>query len=425
MRQTVIFSKRLLVTVLALVMAFVSPVNVVALAGFTPPEDISNREKAHLNITFTGGGDAPNDCVADSSLASLTGSTNMEKIYNYFIGKGLTPEQAAGVLGNISVESGGNPLNAQVGPDTKDPTQFGTAVGIGKAWGLIQWDAGGRSLEYAKQAGVSGPIYELLTQLDIVWWHMNNSSPTSSQNMYADYQHTKTVAEATSMYEQRMEGAGEPHLDVRIERAQEALRQYRGGSDTSAGTSTIPQTPGTCGSPTGAGGGVASANGFTFPLITTQAAIKQGSSLNGSTLVWCYVKQTNCHHDYNAADLMIPTGTTVIAAKAGKVQNVHSGNEHPNNVTITTDDGQGINYYTHMGANTVVVRAGQHVSAGTPLGKVGTSEDAMGTAPHLHFDMLPSKYEYRPACSDSACAVYPFMEVQPALTEVFKKLPEK
>lgn len=407
--------RRISLLVLALVFTLSSaPIVAAEEYGFTEPPEITNREKAHRNVIFTGEGNGEQEetCSEDDSSVTLTGSENLEKVFNYMKGRGLSPEQAAGVVGNISVESGGNPINAQVGPDTKDPTQFGTEVGVGRAWGLIQWDAGGRSVEYAKQANITTPIYELATQLELVWWHMNNTSPTSAQNMYKDYKNITDVAAATTFYEEKMEGAGTPHMETRIERAKEALRKYGGGSSSTSPVAT--DSPSGCGSD----GGIASANGFTFPLVTTQKAITQNKPYP-----WCYAKLINCHHDYKAADIMISTGTTIIAAKSGKVQNVNKGNQHPNNVTISTDDGKGINYYTHMGANTAAVREGQHVDAGDVLGKVGTSEDAMGTDPHLHFDMLPPKYKYRPSCSGAGCTSFPFIEVQPALTETFKMLP--
>lgn len=400
------------VTLATMVLAIsVLPIQASA-AGFAEPEEITNRQKAHLNIIFTGSGSEENKTACEEiSTANLSGGSNLEKIYNYFIGKGLKPEQAAGVVGNIDVESSGNPQNAQVGPDTKDPSQFGTGVGVGKAWGLIQWDAGGRVIDYAKQARAEGPIYELTTQLDVIWWHMNNLSPTSSTNMFAQYKNISDVAEAATVFHDRMEGSSDSSMNTRIERAREALRRYGAGAASPSDTA-ISECDET-------GGGVASANGFTFPLKTTQKAIKNNG--NGK---WCYESQGNCHHDYNAADLMITTGTEVVAAKPGRVVSVHSGNQHPNNITIRSDDGKGINYYTHMGANTVKLRVGAKVAGGDKLGNVGTSEDAMGTGPHLHFDMLPPSYPYRPSCSGSSCSGLPFFNVQPALIETFKKLPE-
>ena len=65
-----------------------------------------------------------------SSVTSLRGAENREKIYNYLKDAGLTANQAAGVLGNIKVESGG----------TYSPTiqEFGKGFG-NWGYGLVQW----------------------------------------------------------------------------------------------------------------------------------------------------------------------------------------------------------------------------------------------------------------------------------------------
>lgn len=399
------------ILVLVIISVVSIPTTPVYAAGFSEPPAITNRQKAHQNIIFTGGGNDDDNpsCNTGGSTISLTGKNNLEKIYNYFRGKELSPEQSAGIIGNIAVESGGDPENIQdPAGRTKDPST------ITSGWGLIQWTPGTKIIKLLEDANINTPVYELGTQLELIWWHMNFTSPTGVQNMYAQFKNVTTVEQATIEFEDKVEGAGTPNIDIRITKAKEALREFGGGS---SGTSPVdPSSSAGCNSE----GGIASANGFTFPLITTKKAI----TTNAGGL-WCYQKSTNCHHDYKAADIMITTGTTVIAAKPGRVQNVNGGNQHPNNVTITTDDGQGINYYTHMGANTATVRIGQKVKAGDVLGKIGTTEDAMGTPPHLHFDMLPASFKYRPGCSSAGCSSYPFIEVQPALIESFKKLPEE
>lgn len=384
---------------------------VVMAIGFSEPPEITNREKAHRNIIFTGGGsENSGECSADTSSVNLTGSDNMEKIYNYLRSKGLSAEQTAGAWGNISVESAGtgDPEIVQGGSRASDPTN------ITSGWGIIQWTPGSKIIGLLDQAGITSPPNQLSTQLELVWWHMNDTTPTGVRNFMNEYKGITDVAQATEVYMLKMEAPGIPHLEDRIKRAKEALRKYEGGGSTTS--PVVYESTGSCSETSE--GGVASVDGFTFPLITTQHAIT-----SHKPYPWCHAALKNCHHDYKAADIMIETGTTVIAAKSGTVVSVHAGNQHPNNVTIKSDDGRGINYYTHMGANTLKVRDGQHVEAGKVLGKVGTSEDAMGTDPHLHFDMLPPAYEYRVSCSGASCTKYPFIEVQPALVETFKKLP--
>jgi Phage tail lysozyme len=93
---------------------------------------------------------------------SLSGSSNAEKVWNYFIGRGLTPVAAAGAMGNIEQESGFDPLIQEGGS------------GIG--FGLIQWSFDRRTkLEAAAAAqGVSfapgaNSDAALLFQLNWLW----------------------------------------------------------------------------------------------------------------------------------------------------------------------------------------------------------------------------------------------------------------
>lgn len=158
--------------------------------------------------------------------SGLTGADNLEKIYNYFIGQGLADYLAAAVVGNIAIESGGDPTIAQTGGNTNDPSVFGTKVGVSKAWGLIQWDAGGRAIEFAKQANITAPIYELATQLDLIWWHMNTLTPTGAKGFIDKFKATSDVDEATLYFRKNLEGAWTGHDTERIVAAKLALETY-------------------------------------------------------------------------------------------------------------------------------------------------------------------------------------------------------
>ncbi len=71
-----------------------------------------------------------------SSAASLVGNTNAEKIWNWLKSQGLSNEQAAGVMGNITIESAHSfsPTIQQINsPWPKD------------GWGLAQWTSGRRT----------------------------------------------------------------------------------------------------------------------------------------------------------------------------------------------------------------------------------------------------------------------------------------
>lgn len=70
---------------------------------------------------------------AGSIQSQLRGGSNAEKVWNYFIGRGLSPIAAAGAMGNIEQESGFEPWIGESGNASINKG----ALGVG--FGLIQW----------------------------------------------------------------------------------------------------------------------------------------------------------------------------------------------------------------------------------------------------------------------------------------------
>jgi murein DD-endopeptidase MepM/ murein hydrolase activator NlpD len=163
-------------------------------------------------------------------------------------------------------------------------------------------------------------------------------------------------------------------------------------------------------------GATVSADGFAFPVIGGKTVIQKG--YDGA--IWCYNSPTNCHHNYNAADIHAPPGTTVVAARSGKVVDVKSGGGYGMRITIKADDNL-LYYYTHMKGGSEKVSKGQSVKAGDAIGEIGTNADAQNTPAHLHLDVLPGDiYDFRPGCAFEDCKALPFIDIQPVLYEVFK-----
>lgn len=101
-----------------------------------------------------------------------------------------------------------------------------------------------------------------------------------------------------------------------------------------------------------------------------------------------------------AFDFLMPVGTEVTAARAGKVvkiQETYSDNTkkpgEENYVLIQHDDGTFARYY-HLTKNGVLVEVGGNVLAGDRIGSSGNSGASAG--PHLHFDVTTG-------CSDWGC----------------------
>ena len=172
-----------------------------------------------------------------------------------------------------------------------------------------------------------------------------------------------------------------------------------------------------------------SADGRVFPIENaTKSIIKAGARNDAGQLgVWCYQAATNCHHDYNAADIHVPAGSNVIAMQSGLIVKIgRKESRYGGRVQIKGDDGF-LYYYTHMNPSTIpqeYVANETTVSTGQFLGVIGTDDYAVGTAPHLHIDMLPPDWDLRAACSSEGCFNIPFIDIQPVLKEMYDRMPE-
>lgn len=89
-----------------------------------------------------------------------------------------------------------------------------------------------------------------------------------------------------------------------------------------------------------------------------------------------------------AADIAMPEGTSIVAARGGmvvKIENSQSGrgnNPSGNYVRILHDDGT-MGVYLHLMRGSVNVREGQRIETGTRIARSGNTGNSTG--PHLHF----------------------------------------
>jgi hypothetical protein len=110
---------------------------------------------------------------------ALTGDNNAIRAYNFFIGKGLSPAQAAGIVGNMIEESGVGPERLQGTPGSQVTTaqqmvssgQYQSAIG----WGIVQWtpaDQSGNGV-IITSSQPSAAVNTLAYQLDALWKEIN------------------------------------------------------------------------------------------------------------------------------------------------------------------------------------------------------------------------------------------------------------
>jgi LysM repeat protein len=135
-------------------------------------------------------------------------------------------------------------------------------------------------------------------------------------------------------------------------------------------------------------GNLASANGISDPnrvRAGTNLTVPSGGAwrcpVAGARFVndFGVAKPGGRHH--NGVDLYAPRGTSVVAPVAGNVQQI-TGSRAGLQFTLRGDDG-----HTYIGTHLDSFGASGRVSAGQVIGRVGTTGNARGTSPHLHFEI--------------------------------------
>ncbi|HIG75924.1 MAG TPA: M23 family metallopeptidase [Bacteroidetes bacterium] len=87
---------------------------------------------------------------------------------------------------------------------------------------------------------------------------------------------------------------------------------------------------------------------------------------------------------HEGIDIFADRGTPVVSATEGVVLGVGT-NSLGGNVVRVMGPGREVHYYAHLDAHADELADGQRVMAGDTLGTVGTSGNAAGTPPHLHY----------------------------------------
>lgn len=141
-------------------------------------------------------------------------ANNNETGYDFFVGKGLTKEQSAGIIGNLIQESG-SPIDPRA---AQNP-------GLGR--GIAQWSEGGRWDELVRYANRQGQSrYSLNLQLKFIWYELER---------YPFYGLTElrragSVREATKVFQDKFERCGQCDFSSRLRYAESVYDNYGGGS---------------------------------------------------------------------------------------------------------------------------------------------------------------------------------------------------
>jgi murein DD-endopeptidase MepM/ murein hydrolase activator NlpD len=95
------------------------------------------------------------------------------------------------------------------------------------------------------------------------------------------------------------------------------------------------------------------------------------------------------HRRHRGIDIFARRGTPVVAAAEGVVVRIGTTDRLGGNTVWVAGRPSTLYYYAHLDGFAPGLRVGDHVSPGDVLGRVGTTGNARGTPPHLHFGIYP------------------------------------
>ena len=87
---------------------------------------------------------------------------------------------------------------------------------------------------------------------------------------------------------------------------------------------------------------------------------------------------------HEGQDIFAPKGTRILSATNGYVYKIGENKLGGQTVSVVSSGGR-IYYYAHLDAYAPGLKVGEPVTTRTVLGFVGTTGNAQGTPPHLHF----------------------------------------
>ncbi|HZS42315.1 MAG TPA: phage tail tip lysozyme [Polyangia bacterium] len=156
---------------------------------------------------------APPPPAGELTQASSTAFANDKPAFDFFVGKGFTNFQAAGIVGNLDQESGVDPTIAQFGG--------------GPGRGIAQWSTGGRwdtsandnVVWYAGTRGESATSLNL--QLEFIWYEL-----TTFGYGFSQLKATTNVTDATVVFMDKYEICGTCAQSQRVSYAQSVLSAY-------------------------------------------------------------------------------------------------------------------------------------------------------------------------------------------------------
>lgn len=307
---------------------------------------------------------------------TLSGDNNKQIALNYLISKGFSPQQSAGIVGNLMAESGVNPKRVQSTPTPSGDKDTITVNGV-TGYGIAQWTDRGRQqglLDLANSRGLTIQG-DLGLQLDYLMKELTGGY----RSIYEAILRAPDLRTASDIFMTKFERPADQSESAKQKRAsfgQQILDLYGGGS---GGTTPLPANINCDPAANPVAGGI-SGSFVGFPLQTTKARMTQ---LNGGQFRNGVMSQGG--HPYAAHDIMADPGTPVLAILSGKVVGV-STDKCPGRLISVYNDQVGVTVaYLHLSIANTIVKVGDTITEGQIIGYVGVPSEGCGT-PHLHID---------------------------------------
>jgi len=303
------------------------------------------------NLDYSPGTSVSDNCVCGGSGDStIIGGDNVEISYNFLVGKGLTTVQAAGIVGNLKLES--SPV---ISPTITNPKSG--------AYGIAQW-LGGRLEGLRNFAAENGYNPDSLEgQLEYLWWEISSEDSIEkiTYEVLEAIQDSNDIEEIAILWAKLFERATDTPetLQLRIAYSASVLAEF--------GSNTAPTGSGNILCNTDPSGQIV--GGFSLPLDRSWFEDNPG---------WL----TKPHWGNSpASDIPVPTGTPVYSMSDGVIRT--SGGDCGVGVSVDTDDGNTFIYcHGSDGGSVEGAKPGDSVSAGQLI--MHSASTGHSTGPHLH-----------------------------------------
>lgn len=249
--------RTLAIAILALfsIVQFAPPIYAQATTGLSPGQQhLFDNDIQYLNYDYnTGCGTTttgtPANLTVDKGFSLGTGDERRVNLMKALIADyQLTPEQAAGIVGNFMWESGG----INVPPDVNEGGKPGPPAFHG-GYGWAQW-TGSRQVSFIDFAVTNGYMASKTVNAtdaaDYAW--LKQELASTYKTTIPEVKKTNNPDDAASRFEATYESAGVPAIANRQAFARQVLQEFNGGGTPGTGSTGTAGTPGGCASATNA-----------------------------------------------------------------------------------------------------------------------------------------------------------------------------